>query len=292
MGIYDRDYYSEHNIRPLRPWDNKSAVTILIIVNVVVFIANFVFSAGNDALARMLALHPESLTDPRYWWRLVSYGFTHDPHRISHILFNMATLYFLGRSVEDRIGKGEFFRFYMLTLIVCGIVWCGFHQGIQASVIGASGATTAVAMLFVFFYPQATLMLYMAFPVKAWVVGVLIILGNLFQPTGFSGQNGASIAYDIHLVGAAFAAAYFFGKWNFGQFASFFSDLKSKQRRMRSGLKVHRPDSSEINRSDRDALESDRILEKIYREGEESLTASERKFLEQYSRQVRKRRGS
>lgn len=287
MGIHDRDYYQENEVRPLRPWDNKSMVTMLIIVNVAVFLANFLLSAGNGALARSLALQTETLWNPLHWWQFVTYGFTHDPQHIGHILFNMATLYFLGRSVEDRLGKWEFFRFYMIAIVLCGVVWCGLHQSNPGSVIGASGATTAVAMLFVFLFPQATLMLYMAFPVKAWVVGVLIIVGNLFQPMGSAG-----VAYDVHLVGAAFATAYFFSKWNFGFMGAALSQWTSNARRKRSRLKVHDPaEGNRVERPNKDDAESDRILDKIYREGEDSLSAKERKFMEQYSRRVRQRRG-
>lgn len=290
MGIYDRDYYQDE-LRPLRPWDNKSMVTLLIIVNVVLFVANFIFSPDTDALSRNLAVEPQNLWQPVYWWRLVTYGFTHDPGRINHILFNMVSLYFLGRSVEDRLGKWEFFRFYILTIVACGAVWCGLHAGSGNWLIGASGATTAVSMLFVFFYPQATLHLFGAIPVKAWVLGIMIIASNLFTPMGFSGESaGPQVAYDVHLVGAALAAAYFFGKWNFGFLGSFLGDMKTRAKQKSRGLKVHKPAAEPDGQPSKDELESDRILDKIYREGEDSLTSKERKFMERYSRQVRKRR--
>ena len=289
MGIYDRDYYQDDEIRPLRPWDNKSMVTLLIIANAAVFLANFLFTGGNNALAHVLALTPDTLWN-FHWWQFVTYGFTHDPQRITHVLFNMLTLYFLGRSVEDRLGKAEFFRFYMLAIVLCGLVWVVLHQGRPQSLIGASGATTAVAMLFVFFFPQATLMLYFAIPVKAWVLGVLLIVGNLFQPMGFAGE-GSNIAFDVHLVGIALAAIYYFGKWNLSYLGSVWGSWKTKAQIRRRGLKVHEPHREADEKSRQDEQESDRILDKIYREGESSLTAQERRFMEKYSRRVRQRRG-
>ncbi len=208
---------------------------------------------------------------------------------MNHIFFNMLSLYFLGRSVEDRLGKWEFFRFYILAIVLCGAVWCGLHAGNNEILLGASGATTAVTMLFVFCFPQANLLLMMAIPVKAWMVGILIIVLNLFTPN-MEGQ-GNRVAYDVHLVGAAFAAVYFYGGLNLAFLGAFIRDLQTKWRGRRQGMKVYRPTREAGGKSARDDQESDRILDKIHREGQDSLTAKERKFMEQYSRQVRQRRG-
>jgi len=51
-------------------------------------------------------------------------------------------------------------------------------------------------------------------------------------------------------------------------------------------LKIHNPDKYLA----RDAEEADRILAKIHEEGEASLTSSERKTLERYSRLQREKR--
>lgn len=288
MGIYDRDYYQEDSFRPMRPWDNRSMVTLIIIANVIPFVANFVFTPTDNSLTKLLSVTPGTLTQPIEWWKLITYGFAH--HDIFHILFNMASLYFLGRSVEDRIGKWEFFRFYMLTLAVCGVVWCFLHSGQGTGLLGASGATTAVVMLFIFYYPNATLLLMMAFPVKAWVLGVIIILSNVFTPRMDLESGRPMVAYDVHLVGAAVAAAYFYMGWNFSAAGAFLTNLKTKARVKKSGLRVHRDSDAEPQSVSHDEKESDRILDKIHREGQDSLTAKERKFMERYSRQVRSRR--
>ena len=295
MGIYDRDYYQEDELRPLRPWDNSSMVTLLIFVNAAIFLANYLFfrrAADGSGLMDMLALYSDSLYHPLQWFRFVSYGFAHDPNNIFHVLFNMLTLYFLGRNVEDKYGKWEFFRFYMVTIVVCGLAWAllRMSQGAApAAVLGASGAVTAVAMLFVYSFPQATLYLYGAIPVKAWLLGVIIIVTNVFS-------SSKLVATDVHLVGAAFATAYFFGKWNFSSVGSWWSGMQTRVKQQRSGLKVHResregPESpSSVHSPSKDDIESDRILEKIHREGKDKLTLRERRFLERYSREVREKR--
>lgn len=284
MGIYDRDYYQEDDLRPIRPWDSKSMVTLLIIANVALFVANFLFTSASGNLTRFLSLSPQDLESPVGWFRLVTYGFAH--LNLLHILFNMVSLYFLGQGVENKLGKWEFFRFYMLTIVLCGLVWALMRMGATAPIpvlLGASGAVTAVAMLFVYSFPHATLMLYGVVPVKAWVMGVLIIVLNVL-----GGRDG--VAYDVHLMGAAIATVYFFGKLNFGAAGQLFSGWKTSWKQRQRGLKVHREDSSDRSVATKEEMESDRILDKIHREGQESLTARERAFLERYSRDMRRRR--
>lgn len=287
MGIYDRDYYQEDEVRPLRPWDNNSMVNLLILANFALFVANFLFSSRTSAFTYSISLVPEDITSPTNFWHLLSNGFAH--YDIWHIIFNMLALYFLGRSVEDRLGKWEFFRFYIATLLICSAAWAGIHYGEPVRLLGASGATTAVSMLFVFMFPQARLLFMMAIPVPAWVIGIVIVVTNLVRPTAMQLEGGATTAYDVHLIGVGLAAAYFFLGLSFRGVGDFFSGLQQRRKIKRSNLKVHRPEDKRATTPKEDA-ESDRILAKISSEGQDSLTNKERKFLESYSRKVRQGR--
>ena len=140
-------------------------------------------------------------------------------------------------------------------------------------------------MLFVFSFPKATLMLYGVLPVKAWVLGVMIILFNVFG-------SAREVAYDVHLIGAAVAATYFYGNFHFGFLGSLWNSGKASLRRKRSGLKVHDPNAPSTREQlpTKDEQEADRLLDKIHREGKDSLTPREQSFLEKYSRKVREQR--
>ncbi|MCA9131895.1 MAG: rhomboid family intramembrane serine protease [Planctomycetales bacterium] len=285
MGIYDRDYYQGDELRPFRPWDRRTMVTMLIVVNAVVFVANYLFTNRSGGLMFGLALKPSDLAQPWQWYHLVTYGFAHDPRNIFHILFNMLTLYFLGQSVENKYGKWEFLRFYLLAIVLGGLVWSAMRLGAESGpLLGASGGATAVAMLFVFSFPQSTLYLYGALPVKAWILGIIIVVSNMLGSADY-------VAYDVHLVGAAFAAVYFFGHWNLGALGGGLGKLTERIQQKRRGLKIHRPEREELSSSpSKDELESDRILDKIHREGKDSLTSRERAFMERYSREMREKR--
>lgn len=289
MGIYDRDYYQAEELGPLRPWDNRSMVTLLIIANAAVFIANYVLTSRTDQITGLLTLRAGDLTSPLHWPRFLTYAFAH--HDIWHILFNMVGLYFLGQGVESKYGKWEFFRFYIVSAVACGLIFALMrleHPG--KGVFGASGAVTAVSMLFVFSFPNSVLYLYGAVPVKAWMLGVFIVISNLLGTRSAVNPDGSpAVAYDVHLVGAAFAAIYFYGQLNFGFLAGVVNRSKRTIKQKRSGLKVHRPQEQPSSPT-KDELESDRILDKITREGQDSLTKKERAFMQKYSREVRQRR--
>src|SRR5262245_21250394 len=44
-------------------------------------------------------------------WRLVTYGLLHDPSNPMHLVLNGLTLYFFGRDLEVRFGRGRFIAF-------------------------------------------------------------------------------------------------------------------------------------------------------------------------------------
>lgn len=298
MGIHDRDYYQDrYEMQPHQAWNGRSMVSQLIIVNVVIFLINFVMgSATKDPINQYLWLHAADLKQPIYWFHFLTNGFAHSKD-ITHILFNMLTLYLLGQSVESRYGRWEFLRIYLLVIAISSLGWaartaftCPPELLHLRGLLGASGAVTAVAMLFVFNYPNATLMAFGVFPIKAWVYGVLVVVTNTFGTSRFHFANieGDQIAYDVHLIGAGLAAIYFYSGMSLAWMGGLRGLVGSMKKRPK--LKIHAPSDKNDGISEKLKVEADRILEKISREGQTTLTPSERKLLEEYSRAVRKSR--
>lgn len=301
MGIYDREYYRDepggfHLRKP------GTIIGWIILINVVVYLADGFMAAEkvhtlegvavsashpvNDALA----LHASDLARPWLWWRLLTYGFAHDSYpAIGHILFNMLGLFFLGPPIEQRYGKREFLRLYLALIVFSGLIWASVAllRGVppHVGVVGASGAVVGVVLLFALNYPRQTVYLYMLFPVPAWVIGVVIVLADLYG--ALNPARGMHIAVEAHLAGAALAILYWRFGWNFTRLTDKLALGKLFERRPR--LKVHRPDDS---LGDQDAAagdEIDRILEKIHREGEASLTRKERRTLQDASRRFQEK---
>lgn len=289
MALYDRGYYQDSSNLDMRPdWDQRSAVSVLIIVNVAIFVANLLFGRPT-AMAQgwindILQLHSQDVVQPWMWWRTLSYAFVHNSGNITHIFFNMLSLYFMGRAVEQRYGRVEFLRIYLSCAVLCGILWLIVHAltGTEGVVRGASGAVLCISMLFVFNYPFATVY-FIVFPMPAWVLGVIFVLTNLvMQPNG-------NVAYDVHIYGILFATMYFFLKWDLSFLRSPAEAAMNLKRWMtRPRLRVHTEGND--SRETKDALEADRLLAKIHAQGKDSLTSREKKFLEKYSQSVRSKK--
>jgi membrane associated rhomboid family serine protease len=287
MGIHDREYYRNETREPsaLSQW---SMVTKLIVITVAVHLLVFVDSS--QWLKEHLAATPDSLKKPYLWWQLLTYGFTHDQHSVMHIFWNMFGLWCFGRQVEDLYGPKEFLRIYLVSILLGGIVWAARASlfGGGGGLVGASGAVVAVTLLFCIHYPKQTVLLMMVLPVPAWVLGVIIIGGNLFEMQ-FSSAN---IAFDVHLVGAAFAIVYYRFGWNLGRWLPSFSlPTGTNLFKRRPKLKVHHPRDDAGEEFEQLEARADELLQKVNRDGVDSLTAKERKILEDYSRRVRNKRG-
>jgi hypothetical protein len=201
-------------------------------------------------------------------------------------------LWFLGRAVEDRYGRAEFFRIYLLCVVLCGVVWLITHGpfGHSAILCGASGAVCCSTLLYVLNFPRSTLMLFGVIPIQAWMLGAFLIITNLLSQSssGLTQVGRPSVAFDVHLTGLAFAAAYFYGQWNFSWLPTPSAFSKSMRRKLFGPkLKAFHPEADEPLP---DEAQADRILDKIHQHGQDSLTAKERRILEKYSKQVRERR--
>ncbi|MGB7326391.1 MAG: rhomboid family intramembrane serine protease, partial [Rubripirellula sp.] len=217
--------------------------------------------------------------------------------KIFHVLFNMMGLFFFGRIIEQRLGQMEFLRFYLVAIVFGGIVAAVTNivmfqaTGVQASTIGASGAVVATVILFACYYPHQQIYLMMVIPVKAWIAAVLFVAMDVLGAIGLMSSMGSSgnTAFTVHLAGTGFALAYFYQRWNLKWMApNSLIDLPSKMRdrSRRMKIKLHDPDKKLAQEAD----DADRILAKIHQQGESSLTASERKILERYSRRQREKR--
>lgn len=295
MGIYDRDYYRPTQPPPvyssLRP---RSVVTALIVVNAAVWLADGLFFDGALRVYMAAYVSPpdaprpytDTLSHPWLWWQLLTSGFAHAVE-FQHILFNMLALFFFGREVEYRYGSKEFLRLFLVTTVFASLVWAliaKFGGGDGGWLVGASGAISGVIILFALNFPHATVLLFFVIPMPAWVAGILFVMLDMFGAFGISGDS--NVAFSAHLAGAAFAFVYFQQGWNLSRLSDGIRGRLGSAFRKKPRLRVHDP---ERDAGPDMAAEVDRILEKISREGEASLTAKERRTLESASREYQRR---
>ncbi len=284
MGVYDREYYREEQGN--FSFAGLSLVGKLIAINIVLYLVNLI---SGSWLFDQMALWSREWQRPWMAWRLLTYGFTHDPRQVWHVIFNMAGLYWFGRELEQHYGVKEFLRFYLTAIVVAGVAWLvreniGAAAGrSEQALLGASGAVLALVVLYAMHYPYRQILLMGVLPLPAWLLAGLFVFIDL---AGALGDNaGANVAYVAHLGGAAFGFLYYRLQWNLGRLAPAAFDFK-RLFKGRPKLRLHHPTADDENLS----AKVDAILDKISRQGEASLTKAERKTLEAASRKYQQRR--
>jgi len=149
--------------------------------------------------------------------------------------------------------------------------------------------------VFVWYFPRQEVLFLMVLPVPVWAVGLLYLVMDLQG----AASGGGQVAHVAHLAGAAFGLCYVWRGWDLSGLGDMQDRLQTRLRGLRQGMRVVRPpedddDDDRPRRSpDREdaAMQEavDRILEKISRSGEASLTAAERDTLTQASRRLKER---
>jgi membrane associated rhomboid family serine protease len=262
-----------------------AAVRALLIANVAAFVVQVLadrFTHGGVTLifglSRVLLLRGAV-------WQLVTYTFLHGS--LLHLLVNMLLVGFFGREMEDELGTPRLFALYFGCGVLAGAGWVLVSGG-RGLCIGASGAALGLLGAFAAVFPrrQVTLLLFWIIPVtlSARMLAVLLGLGDLLLLI----QGAGGIAYAAHLAGGI--AGYVYGfRWvrRGGGFGlpppplSFLGLRNAAAAWRRRRLRVTRPPGGRVNA---DAEEIDRILDKITREGLDSLTRGERDALDAASR--------
>lgn len=287
MGLYDRQYYREPDGQMPFSMGGQSATMLLVYINVGVFLVDWLLQAD---LSRWFGVSDEALFRPWLWYQYLTYGFLHaisGPQAGWHIFTNMFMLWMFGRMVEDRYGKAEFLRIYLVSVVLCGIAWNLVVWGVlppdrSAVLVGASGGVSTIFTLFVCLYPKMTVYLGFLIPVPAWVVGVFLLVSNIF------GQD-ESVAYSAHLAGIGLGLGYFFGNLNLGHWLPGTIRIPKVRMRSRPRLRIHSAEEEGHDPYNDSDEEAERILDKVREQGMDSLSAAERRKLEAYSRRMRQK---
>src|SRR3546814_6058440 len=103
-----------------------------------------------------LLLWPPAVDRHKQYDRLVTHGFIHAD--LGHLLFNMITLFFFGRPVEqvfvERIGVIGFVLFYLSAIVIAILpTYLKHRHDAQYRSLGASGAVSAVLFAFILMAP-------------------------------------------------------------------------------------------------------------------------------------------
>ncbi|WP_035612672.1 rhomboid family intramembrane serine protease [Haloferula sp. BvORR071] len=292
MGTADRDYFRDEAARyagggrPPMPPVSK----FLFIANIVIFVVDWLFL--NQKITEWGAFAPESAFGEGRVWELVSFQFLHaNP---AHILFNSIGLYFFAPWLENWWGSKRFAAFYLLCgaagalfytlLSTIGIVSAGGYlvgasAGIYGCLIGAAviDPNAQVHLLF----PPITLTIR-KFALLLMGLALVVIAGDLIVHNKEMFENSGGEAG--HLGGAilGFLLTRFpalLGKRTMAVAAEEDKILRPKEfkRKPRQKSKLRPRTHLDIATSN----EVDRILDKINKEGMQSLTSEEQAILKE-----------
>ncbi|MGX5731077.1 rhomboid family intramembrane serine protease [Pseudoxanthomonas beigongshangi] len=176
---------------------------ILILVTAAVSLLAF----RTPALAGRLILWPPAIDRNKQYDRLVTYGFIHAD--IWHLLFNMVTLFFFGRIMEQIITRltGSvlvYIGFYLSALVVSILPTYLKHQkDPNYRSLGASGAVSAVLFAFILINPWAMIGVFFI-PMPAIVFAVLYVAYSIWMDR----RGGDNVNHGAHLAGAAYGVLF------------------------------------------------------------------------------------
>ncbi|WP_350285721.1 rhomboid family intramembrane serine protease [uncultured Croceitalea sp.] len=130
--------------------------------------------------------------------RMATSGFLHVD--ISHLFFNMFTLYFFAPVVIKWFGQVKFLVIYLVSLLAGSLLALFFHKDEPYySAVGASGAVTGILYAAILLQPNMQLgLLFIPIPLPAYVLGIAYLLYSIY---GMKSRLG-NIGHTAHFGGA------------------------------------------------------------------------------------------
>ncbi len=236
------------------------AIKILVSVNFGIFLLQTV-AKTEGLFFPLFGLVPKMVWSEFMIWQPFTYLFFHGG--IWHVLINMFVLWMFGSELERIWGKGHFLKFYFVTGVGAGLVTMIFGLNSMTPIVGASGAVYGVLLAYGLTYPNRTVYLYGIIPIKSlWFV---IGIGVIAFMSSF--DNVSQISHLTHLSGMMIG--YLMLKRPVR-----FNDLWFTIRKRTLEYKI-KHEEKKVSQHQAIEREIDRILDKINREGFDSLTEEE-----------------
>ena len=251
------------------------AVKYLIIICTASFLIQEL--AAGPVWTAIFGLTPRRINENFLLWQFGTYIFLHG--NIWHLLFNMFALWMFGGELDRSWGTREFLIFFFIVGVGVGLIHWIFATGVplprfagdySRPLIGSSGAIFGLLAAYGICFPERRILFMLLFPMKAkWFVLLLAAI-ELYLC-----RIPGSIAHFAHLSGMLIAYLYLKKEWNLDTARIYLDD-----RRRRGKLKLVQKNRAQL-KYERD--EVDRILDKINKEGMESLSREELKVLHRAS---------
>jgi membrane associated rhomboid family serine protease len=174
----------------------------LLIIAVTAIVSWLAFQ--KPSLAERLILWPPAIKRGQYE-RLLTHGFIHAD--LSHLLFNMLTLFFFGRLTERVItslaGPATFVLFYVSAIIVAILPsYLRHRDDARYRSLGASGAVAA--MLFAAILVEPWMLIFIPIPIP----GILYGVGYVAWSWWADRNSMDGVNHNAHLSGAIYGVLF------------------------------------------------------------------------------------
>lgn len=257
---------------------NDSRISLLIGINVVVFILLSIPAIATAVRENLLL--PGNVADlGRHFWSLLTFLFVGEG--FLPVVFNLLWLYWIGRIFEEYLNHKRLIGLYLLAGLTGAVFYLiGYnllvlaHINPPASITGASVSVLGIIVATATLLPQHEIRLIIIGSVKLkWVAIVYTLLALL----GARDNTGTQIA---HVGSALFGFVYIKQLQKGHDWIGGITKLFQPKPKMRI---VSYNDSQKKSANLPRQEEIDRILDKIYVSGVESLTKQEKETLDRVS---------
>ena len=173
-------------------------ITILfIVITVLISITAF----NNRELYLRFMFNAYQIYHRKQYFRLLSHGFIHADW--THLIFNMITLFFFGKYVEEYMNNALLFiTLYLGGIIIASLSSLFKHKDNYVyNSVGASGGVAAVLFASILFNPW--LKIYFFF-IPVGIPGVIFGIIYLLFSNYMSKKDIDNINHDAHFLGAVF----------------------------------------------------------------------------------------
>lgn len=180
-----------------------SITLLLILVTVGISLAAW----NNAGLMSRWIMNPYAVAKQGQYYRLITSGFLHAD--LSHLLFNMLSLYFFGGAAEQifatlfpGIGGVVLAVFYLVAIVVSDIpTLIKYKNDSRYNSLGASGGVSAILFATIMLYPLMSIyFFFIPIPIPGFIFAILYLGYSYYA----SRQGSSGINHDAHLYGALF----------------------------------------------------------------------------------------
>lgn len=255
--------------------------TLILILHVLAFaITALAVSAFSSELLGYLALGNYEVVFYGQIWRLASY-IIFPPQTAISFIFAMGFLYYFGRQVEEFVGRKTYIKFYAALVFVPSVLFCllGFLGFWSENYLGGYGSIFGVFIAFATIYPGAEINIWFVnLTARNWAYVLLAVLtlaniaSHQWIALGALWCDAAVGYMGMRLIGAGRGMTWL---------TDWIEERQARRLAQKRNIKVLK---------DAKVTESiDEILEKISKQGVNSLSAQERAALQRARTNLLKR---